>query len=164
MAPPSRPWLVLAGKAESESPRAQPEAGRALLLWGQHCEPAPPGPGKLPNRVPRTPAKANPPANACGGKGLRRRLRRAFPFGGYNPNPLGPEKSSFGAHKLFPMHKHLFPAIVLMFIANAISLMPTVLIDSTYRDASCSPLQAHSHHHHVCLARLRSTAAATPLA
>ena len=45
--------------------------------------------------------KKNPPANACGGQGLRRRLRRAF-LGTFSRFPLfsSPENPSFGDHKL----------------------------------------------------------------
>jgi hypothetical protein len=43
--------------------------------------------------------------------------------------------------------------VVLIVMADAAALVPTLLIDSTYRDASCSPLQ-------VCL----GAQAATPLA
>jgi hypothetical protein len=45
--------------------------------------------------------KKNSPANACGGQGLRRRLRRAF-LGTFSRFPLfsSPENPSFGDHKL----------------------------------------------------------------
>ena len=45
--------------------------------------------------------KKNPPANACGGQGLRRRLRRAF-LGTFSRFPLfsSPENPSFGDHKV----------------------------------------------------------------
>jgi hypothetical protein len=44
--------------------------------------------------------KKNPPANACGGQGLRRRLRRAF-LGTFSRFPLfsSPENPSFGDHR-----------------------------------------------------------------
>ena len=90
---------VTAGVEASPLPDTASVPPGQILGAAGDCMPAG-GSGTRKFDLPVGPLKKNSPASACGGQGLRRRLRRAFPFGGYNPNPLGPEKSSFGAHKI----------------------------------------------------------------